>query len=69
MSAKSRRRMSEAWQRHGFGGGKKGARAWTTAEDELVRTLTTAEAAKLTGRTLASVGSRRRKLRLRADQE
>lgn len=64
LSVDARQRMKEAWQRHGFVGGKKGARAWTAAEDELVRTLPTAEAARLMSRTLASVGSRRRKLRL-----
>ena len=68
LSAGARQRMKEAWQKHGFVGGKKGARAWTPAEDELVRTLPTAEAARLMGRTLASVGSRRRKLRAN-DQE
>lgn len=66
LSTEARQRMKEAWQRHGFVGGKKGARAWTAAEDELVRTLPTAEVVRLTGRTLASVGSRRRKLRLLA---
>ena len=68
LSDKARQHMKVAWQRHGFVGGKKGARAWTPAEDELVRTLPTAEAARLMGRTLASVGSRRRKLRAN-DQE
>ena len=69
LSADARQRMKEAWQRHGFVGGKKGARAWTAAEDELVRTLPTAEVVRLTGRTLASVGSRRRKLRLSATSD
>ena len=69
LSPEARQRMKEAWQQHGFVGGKKGARAWTAAEDELVRTLPTAEAARLMGRTLASVGSRRRKLRLSATSD
>ena len=66
LSDDARQRMREAWHRHGFVGGKKGAKAWTSAEDELVRTLPTSEAAKRTNRTIASIGSRRRKLRLAA---
>jgi hypothetical protein len=39
-------------------------RAWTAAEDELVRTLPAAEVARRTGRSLASVYARRRRLGL-----
>jgi hypothetical protein len=41
-------------------------RAWTTAEDRLIRTLPTAVAAKRTRRTVTAVYKRRRKLRVLA---
>jgi hypothetical protein len=38
--------------------------AWTAAEDQLIRTLAPAEAARRTGRPLTAVYERRRQLRL-----
>lgn len=38
--------------------------AWTEAEDELVRTLRPAEAARATGRTLGAVYNRRQELKV-----
>ena len=40
---------------------------WTAAEDELVRTLSIADAVKATGRTKPAVKSRRRTLKLQTD--
>jgi len=42
----------------------KAGRPWTAAEDEAIRTLRPAEAARETGRTLGAVNGRRRELRL-----
>jgi hypothetical protein len=59
-----RRKMSEAAKRRGAWPPAAG-RPWTETEDELVRSLPAAEAAKLlTGRTLRTVYGRRHTLRL-----
>jgi hypothetical protein len=55
--------MSEAQRRRGTRPPKAG-RPWTEAEDEAVRTLRPAEAARRTGRTLGAVYDRRRDLGL-----
>jgi hypothetical protein len=61
-SEETRRRMSEAHKRRGTRPPAAG-RPWTPEEDELVRALTPAEAARRTGRTLEAVYSRRAALR------
>jgi hypothetical protein len=58
----SRRRMSEAHRRRGTL--VPGTVVWAEREDELVRSLPAAEAARRTGRTLGAVWSRRRVLGL-----
>jgi hypothetical protein len=58
----SRRRMSETHRRHGTL--VPGTVQWTAAEDELVRTLPTAEVARRTGRSLQAVYARRSRLQL-----
>lgn len=58
-SQETRRKMSERHRRLG-----KAVRLWTPEEDELVRTLLPPEAAWWTGRTLATIWSRRRVLGL-----
>jgi hypothetical protein len=60
-SAEAWAKMSAAHRRRGTRPPKAG-RPWTGAEDELVRTLPAAEAARRTGRTLAAVSARRRGL-------
>jgi hypothetical protein len=62
VSAETRRKQSEAWRRRSLL--VPGLRAWTAAEDELVRTRSIAEVARLTGRTIVAVGSRRYRLRM-----
>jgi hypothetical protein len=62
-SEETRRKMSEAHRRRGSGGADTG-RPWTEAEDELVRTLTSQEAAERTGRPIKAIWSRRQKLRV-----
>jgi hypothetical protein len=63
VSAETRRKMSEAHRRRGTRPPKAGP-AWTSEEDELVRTLPPAEVAQRTGRSLGAVYDRRRTLRL-----
>jgi hypothetical protein len=58
----SRRKMSEAHRRRGTL--VPGTVVWTEQEDELVRSLPAAEAARRTGRTLGAVWARRRVLGL-----
>ena len=61
-SEETRRRMSEAHRRRGTWPPAAG-RPWTTAEDEMARTLPAATAARRTGRCLGAVYSRRAALR------
>ena len=61
LSAETRRKMSEAHKRRKSWPPAAG-RSWTAEEDELVRKLRPAEAAKQTGRTLSAVINRRNKL-------
>jgi hypothetical protein len=61
LSAETRRKMSEAHKRRKSWPPAAG-RPWTAKEDELVRKLRPAEAAKQTGRTLSAVINRRFKL-------
>jgi len=62
-SAETRRKMSEAHKQRGAWPPAAG-RPWTAEEDELVRKLRIAEAAKQTGRTVSAVKGRRNKLRV-----
>jgi hypothetical protein len=62
-SAEARRKMSAAHRRRGTRPPKAGM-PWTAAEDELVRALPGKEVARMTGRTLAAVYSRRTALGL-----
>jgi hypothetical protein len=62
-SEETRQKMSESHRRRGTWPPKAG-RPWTPAEDEFVRTLPIAAAAKKTGRTPCAVASRRLKLGL-----
>jgi hypothetical protein len=62
-SEETRRKMSESHRRRGTWPPKAG-RPWTPAEDQFVRTLPIAAAAKKTGRTPCAVASRRLKLGL-----
>lgn len=62
-SAEARQRMSAAQKRRGAWPPAPG-KAWSAAEDELVRTLPAAEVAKRTKRTLSAVYARRRKFGL-----
>jgi hypothetical protein len=62
-SAEARKKMSEAHKRRGTRPPKAGV-PWTAEEDQLVRELSAAEAAKHTGRTLRAVYTRRSELRL-----
>lgn len=61
LSAETRRKMSEAQKQQGAWPSAAG-RPWTAEEEELVRKLRPAEAAKQTGRTLSAVINRRFKL-------
>lgn len=63
LSAATRRKMSEAHKQRKSWPPAAG-RPWTAEEDELVRTLRIAEAAKQTGRTVSAVKGRRNKLRV-----
>lgn len=63
LSAETRRKMSEAHKRRRSWPPAAG-RPWTPEEDELVRTLRIADAAKQTGRTVSAVKGRRNKLRV-----
>jgi hypothetical protein len=62
-SEEARAKMSAAHRARGTRPPKAG-RPWTHAEDEAVRTLSPAEAAERTGRTLRAVYSRRAELQL-----
>jgi hypothetical protein len=62
-SPEARGKMRAAALRNGSRSPKAG-RAWTTEEDELLRTLPAQEVARRTGRSLTAVYSRRRKLGL-----
>jgi hypothetical protein len=64
LRAETRRKMSAAHKTRGTL--VPGTRLWTAEEDELVRTLPRAEAARRTGRTLGAVTDRRRTLELPA---
>jgi hypothetical protein len=61
--AEARRKMSATHRRRGTRPPKAGP-AWGAWEDEAVRTLPAAEAARRTGRTLTAVYSRRRALEM-----
>jgi hypothetical protein len=56
--------LSRLLVRHGRRRGPDGPNAWTAEEDELLRRLSPAEAARRTGRDLRSVYQRRHRLRL-----
>jgi hypothetical protein len=62
-SAEARRKMSAAHRRRGTRPPSAGV-PWTAAEDELVRTRRPKDVARVTGRTLTAVYSRRAALRL-----
>ena len=62
-SADARRKISEGLKRSGHRPPKAG-RAWTTAEDEYVRTLPPVEVVLKTGRSLQAVYDRRHELKL-----
>ena len=61
-TAESRRKMSETHRRRGTL--VPGTVVWTEREDELVRSLPAAEAARRTGRPIGAVWARRRVLRV-----
>ena len=60
----ARAKMRAAAARRLAGGRVPNGRAWTPAEDELVRTRPAAEVARRTGHPVSSVYKRRRKLRV-----
>jgi len=62
-SAEARRKMSEAHRLRGTRPPRAG-RPWTAEEDELLRTRRPKDVARVTGRTLTAVNSRRVALRL-----